>query len=75
MTLSRREALGSFSRLARGGGGQRPAAAEAANLAGTVTTMDYDWSGKRTRRMKALKLAVMTVLGTALAVFLWEAST
>jgi hypothetical protein len=37
--------------------------------------MDYDWSGKRTRRMKALKLAVMTVLGTALAVFLWEAST
>jgi hypothetical protein len=37
--------------------------------------MDYDWSGKRTRRMKVMKLAAMAALGTAMAVFLWEAST
>lgn len=29
--------------------------------------MDYDCSGKRTRRIKALKLAVMAALGTAMA--------
>jgi hypothetical protein len=37
--------------------------------------MGYDWTGKRTRRLKVIKLAAMAALGTALAVFLWEAST
>lgn len=54
---------------------RKRSAAEAANLIGKVTQMDYDWSGKRTRRIKVMKLAAMAALGTAMAVFLWEAST
>ncbi|MBP2236247.1 hypothetical protein J2Z31_002761 [Sinorhizobium kostiense] len=35
--------------------------------------MGYDWTGKRTRRMKILRLAAIGVLASSFAAFVWQA--